>query len=128
MDDTAVQRRLLSETDLDFAKAFHIALAMESAAANAARLCSTEQERSQEGAEVNKIMTHGHAARRSDPEPPYNAQSQACFRCGDLSHAANECRFRYAECRYCKKTGHIKSNCFTKKTADKRKRGIVLII
>ena len=34
--DTAVQRRLLSETDLDFAKAFHIALAMETATANAA--------------------------------------------------------------------------------------------
>ena len=34
--DMAVQRRLLSETDLDFAKAFQIALAMESATANAA--------------------------------------------------------------------------------------------
>ena len=47
--DTAVQRRLLSETDLEFAKAFHIALAMESATANAAQLCSTGQERSLEG-------------------------------------------------------------------------------
>ena len=34
--DMAVQRRLLSETDLDFAKAFQIAIAMESATANAA--------------------------------------------------------------------------------------------
>ena len=119
--DTVVQRRLLSETDLDFAKAFQIALAMESATANAAQLCSTGQERSPEGAEVNKIISHGQAARRSEPEPQYNAQT--CFRCGDPSHSPNECRFRYAECRYCKKTGHIQSNCFTKKTADKRKKG-----
>ena len=69
-----------------------------------------------EGAEVNKIMPQGQAARRSEPEPPCNAQT--CFRCGDPSHSPNECRFRYAECRYCKKTGHIQSNCFTKKTAD----------
>ena len=54
----AVQRRLLSETDLDFAKAFQIALAMESATANAAQLCSTGHERSQEGAEVNKILAY----------------------------------------------------------------------
>ena len=114
-----VQRRLLSETDLDFAKSFQIALAMESATANAAQLSSTGHDRSQEGAEVNKIMPHGHAARRSEPEPPYNAQGQACFRCGDPSHSPNECRFRYSECRYCKKTGQ----CFTKKTADKRKKG-----
>ena len=121
--DTAVQRRLLSETDLDFAKAFHIALAMESATANAAQLCSTGQERSPEGAEVNKIMPHAHgqAARRSEPEPQYNAHT--CFRCGDPSHSPNECRFRYAECRYCKKTEHIQSNCFTKKTEDKRRKG-----
>ena len=32
--------------------------------ANAAQLCSTGHERSQEGAEVNKFMPHGHAARR----------------------------------------------------------------
>ena len=67
------------------------------------------------------MMPQGQAARRSEPEPPCNAQT--CFRCGDPSHSPNECRFRYAECRYCKKTGHIQSNCFTKKTADKRRKG-----
>ena len=66
-------------------------------------------------------MPHGQADRRSEPEPQYNAQT--CFRCGDPSHSPNECRFRYAECGYCKKTGHIQSNCFTKKTADKRRKG-----
>ena len=92
---------------------------MESATANASQLCSTGQERSPEGAEVNKIMPHGQAARRSEPEPQYNAQ--ACFRCGDPSHFPNECRFRYAECWYCKKTGH-RETVSPRKTADKRKK------
>ena len=57
---------------------------MESATTNAAQLCSTGQEHSPEGAEVNKIMPHGQAARRSEPEPQYNAQT--CFRCGNRAH------------------------------------------
>ena len=38
MADTAIQRRLLGESDLSFDKAFQLALAMESAATNAAQL------------------------------------------------------------------------------------------
>ncbi|RLJ22797.1 hypothetical protein DJ031_00255, partial [bacterium endosymbiont of Escarpia laminata] len=111
--DPAIQRRLLGETDLGFEKAFQIPLAMESAAANTTQLRSTGSDPTLHRADVHKVTTHRQTPRRAKQVTPI--QGRACFRCGKTTHLQSECRFKNAECRFCKKIGHIESNCFTKK-------------
>ncbi|CAH2105550.1 unnamed protein product [Euphydryas editha] len=41
-----------------------------------------------------------------------------CYRCGDRH--GGECRFINAQCRYCKKTGHIEKVCILKKKSMRK--------
>lgn len=34
-----------------------------------------------------------------------------CYRCGDASHLANECKYKKARCSNCKRTGHLARAC-----------------
>lgn len=41
-------------------------------------------------------------------------QGRACYRCGNLQHLANECRFISEKCHKCGKQGHIMKVCRSK--------------
>ena len=109
--DSAIQRRLLGEADLDFKKALQMALAMESAAVNTAQLNAAAHDSTPC---VNKVTARKYSTRKWEKKPPAQNRQKPCFRCGKTSHSADECRYKDAQCRYCHKDGHIMSNCFAK--------------
>ena len=111
INDTAIQRRLLAEAKLSFAKAIELAQGMETAAQNVKQLQSTGHKQEVPGATgttrtqgVYKV-THPHPDQRK-PDKGVN-----CYRCGKAGHSAAKCRFKDVQCHYCGKTGHIKVAC-----------------
>ena len=93
--DVRVQRRLLAEADLDFKKAFEFAQAAEVADTNAKVLQKPSP------AAVHAVPSaHGKSAR-------------SCDRCGG-NHSKDDCRFKDAECHFCRKKGHIAKVCRSK--------------
>ena len=44
-----------------------------------------------------------------------NKPTKPCFRCASTDHTAYECKYKSYTCAYCKKVGHLQSNCFVKK-------------
>ena len=94
----ACQRRLLSENDLTFAKAFEIALNMETADRDARQLRGMESENIG-AASVHKVRIQG---------------TKNCYRCKGKNHHANECHFKETKCHNCGKIGHIKKACRSK--------------
>ncbi|KAK3089020.1 hypothetical protein FSP39_000173 [Pinctada imbricata] len=116
INDDKIQRRLLAEKNLDFAKALEIATAMETAADNAKDIQASAVSSNAQINQVNK------------PRKTYPNQAQAsgvsgkeCYRCGG-NHFANKCRFRDAECHNCKKVGHLSKKCPNKEENPKPRR------
>lgn len=99
----ACQRRLLSEANLTFARAFEIALNMETAERD------TQQLRGQDSrAEpVHKVEARS-----------FNAKGRKCYRCNGKNHTLDVCHFKEVNCHNCGKTGHIKKACKGKVTAN----------
>ena len=87
--DPGMQRKLLSEQNLTFQKAFEIAQGHEYVAKNAQTLCNGSSS-------VHQL--------KSEVENP-------CYRCGRKGHQQNDCKFKTATCHHCGKVGHIKHVC-----------------
>ena len=105
--DEKIQRRLLVEKELTFAKAYEIATSMEITSKNMAVL-----QESKESDAVNKVTSQGDGT--TDGTRRVNGRSMqyksSCFRCGG-SHNAQTCRFKELNCFYCKQKGHIAERC-----------------
>ena len=96
INDSRIQRRLLAEPDLKFAKALELAQAMETADQNV-----------QELQKAGPMQVHGFYKKpTSSRSPRPDAKGTTCYRCGG-KHASSECRLKNAECHACKKKGHI---------------------
>ena len=88
------QKRLLTESELTFAKAVEIAHSMEAAAKNARKLQDAGLPQLQKDiCKVTPEVTNG------------------CYRCGKPDHRAAQCPFRGAKCHNCGKQGHIRRMC-----------------
>ena len=98
----AMQRRLLSETDLTLTRAMELALGMETAEHNTRAFKGTD-------ATIKKI--------RGGPSQ-HSYQQRPCFRCGKSGHSPADCRFRDADCHNCGKKGHIAPACMSKSKAQ----------
>lgn len=92
----SIQRRLLSESSLTYAKAIEIAKVMEAADKEARAFRKTDQ--------AIQKLSKGRG-------PTQKSYQQPCYRCGRTNHTANECKFKDAQCRSCGKTGHIAPVC-----------------
>ena len=77
----AIQRRLLSEADLTYAKAMEIASGMEAA---------DRDTKSHKGSEAVLRKLHGLTGKGKD--------SQVCYRCNRAGHSASACKFKEATC------------------------------
>lgn len=108
INNQQVQRRLLSEPDLTFAKALELAQAAEAAERNARELESTVP-----SAAVNAVLPgqKGGRVRRSKTR---RSRPTRCYRC-DGNHLADKCRYKDSECHHCGKTGHLEKACRSKK-------------
>ena len=96
----SIQKRLLTEDNLTFAKAYDLAQGMEAADKNSKSL---------QGGDgiVQKII-------RPSQKPKDKGGREACYRCGKQNHTAKECRFLDAKCHNCGKKGHIATVCRSK--------------
>ena len=105
--DEKIQRRLLVEKELTFAKAYEIATSMEITSKNMAVL-----QESKESEAVNKVTLQGDGT--TDATSRLDGRSMQyksyCFRCGG-NHSSQTCRFKELNCFYCKQKGHIAEKC-----------------
>ena len=103
IQDPRIQRRLLAESKLTFKQAFEIAQAMESADRDAKTLLINSS------TPVHTVQATKQRQKQLNRRPPPRAE-QPCYRCNG-KHPANSCRFKDAECRNCKRKGHIARAC-----------------
>ena len=104
MNDEAIQRKLLAEPELTYARATEIAISMETALKNSQLL---QNARIGDGDWTAAEPRDIYQLRTSDKQ---NSQERTCHRCGK-PHLPSVCRFRLAKCHNCGKIGHIKSVC-----------------
>ena len=110
--DHHLQCKLLAESDLNFEKAFKIAKAAETAEKEARDLQETPA--AQIVLTMKGMYAKAHVRKSpSQPQGKSTSRSPICYRCG-AKHKATECRFKDAECNFCKKKGHIAKVCRSK--------------
>lgn len=98
LQEKSALKKLLSESDLTLKKAFEIALSHEIANKN-----------------VDAIHGHGQETVR-------NVSVQECFRFGKTNHSPDNCFYRDAECRLCKRKGHLQRKCPMEKRNRQKER------
>ena len=100
--DARMQRAMLQERDLTYQKALELCMATELATKDISLLQQKPVE------EVKRVHT-GQQSRFT------RSKNTSCYRCGG-NHSSDTCRFKTAffktaECRFCKKIGHIAKVC-----------------
>jgi hypothetical protein len=128
--DNDIRERLLQQKeDVNFQKIVELALAIETSKLESKQIQSpyrtesTHQTavRSDSGNFTRKKYDNKNAARpkklpstqTTQPKPSFSMAHLRgkCFRCGDVSHKADKCRFINAVCNKCHTKGHIQSVC-----------------
>ena len=107
--DPRMQRRLLSETSLDFNSAQKIGLALEASSRDAHLIAGTAEVKP----EVNEVRSTGPRAGRP---------AVRCWRCGGGSHSPDVCRFGSYKCHNCSKLGHLAKMCTARKSPNRFRR------
>lgn len=92
----AIQKKLLSESDLTLERAMKIAVGMEMAEKETTKLNTATCAES-----VNKIE-----------------ERAACFRCGKSNHGPEQCFHKNSKCHKCKQPGHLSKMCRNDKPAS----------
>ncbi|XP_064653028.1 uncharacterized protein K02A2.6-like [Lineus longissimus] len=123
LKNESIQRKLLTERDLSFARAVEIALATETASKDAKELSKASSASSSgTGNSVQFVKKqsqrkHGGSAAsaNSKTDTKYQGRSTYCFRSGDKSHKADRCAHKNTECNFCGKRGHLRKVCLTEK-------------
>ena len=131
LKDQDTQRALLTAKDLTFSKAVETAFSREAAAKDVKAIGSNSSNSSNHS--INTINPKGKYSKKGKPKfssqanvnksvgSPNNSKyeskptkpNQPCMGCGN-SHWKKDCPFKKAECRKCKKIGHIAKVCFSK--------------
>ena len=111
----SIQKRLLSETELEVKKAVALAVAMETAAKDSIELRNRGQR------EVNKLSRRPEQRKDAYVRPSNNRNDNEvpgdfCFRCGKR-HNPETCYFKNEECHNCHRRGHIARKCLQRRKA-----------
>ena len=101
--DQRIQRRLLAEPDLTFAKALELAQAAEAAERNTQELVK--------GTQPSNQQVHNLAGPTERPRREGGPRSLQCYRCGGSRHKPEQCRFKDSDCHHCGKKGHLAKVC-----------------
>ena len=119
INDAVIQKKLLSEPDLNFDRALAIARSTEPAQRDYREMKPDPVVRVKQEP-VNKVQFKAKPQRRTPPrsseKPPETKSdtSKPCYRCGGTNHRHFDCRFREQFCRNCQKKGHIAKVCRSK--------------
>ena len=133
INDAGIQRRLLSESELTYKKAFHMPLGVESAERNAKDLQSQKGEsvhiievpvkpRAQarrEGKQESSNNESVFALNTSTSSRPHivlRSHGGVCYRCGGR-YQSKDCSFKEATCYNCQR-GHVAKVCPSKPGSD----------
>ena len=108
INDVAIQRRLLSEPDMDFTKAMKIAQSMEMAKEDALHLQGQPDKAAPLKTEEEVHKTSGGENKRTAPRG-----NQNCYRCGVRHRGV--CRHKDTVCHNCGKKDHLARVCRSKK-------------
>lgn len=117
----SIQRKLLAEKGLTFARTCEIALAMEMASKNSLEILAKSQNAAVNEVSKSKFGSKGKWQFRSGNESTNQKfeqtrdSEQRCYRCGGGRHSPQECRFKNEKCHSCSKTGHISRVCRNKR-------------
>ena len=114
-----MQKRLLTEPDLNIAQALELARSIE-AAASETKGCKDPS--SIAGANVGGAAAVSSGRNSSGTSP---SGGSYCYRCRRYDHEGRTCKYRQAKCHLCGKIGHISPVCRrgpTKETLDFRSR------
>ena len=117
INNSAIQKKLLSVKDLDFEKALEFALALETAEENARTLQQPRQK-----------LVHKVDSKPGPSKPDHAGEKQkttACTRCGGKGHASYRCKFKTAKCFNCSKIGHIAAVCRSKPSKPRHVKALV---
>ena len=104
INDDRIQRRLLSESSLQFQKAWEMARAMELAEKNVKDIQKNTEIVSVSPAQLqaNKLSGTRHKVKRQGkqqaPSQPQGSTNK-CYRCGRTDHTAQNCRARSYNCQ-----------------------------
>ena len=101
VNDERIQRRLLSEPNLTFTTALQLAQAIESADKDSRDLKTSQP--------PTGVVHYNKSIKHTSTKP----KKYICTGCGG-NHLEPNCRFKSAECRVCKKVGHIARMCRSK--------------
>lgn len=102
-----IRRTLLARSSLTLKEAEEVALSSELAALHVRFM-------EQSAASVESVdQVHALRNTRSPSRHQGGRQTSAstCSRCGDCTHASEDCPYRNAICRRCKKRGHLARKC-----------------
>ena len=113
--NTKVQQRLLSETNLTYAKTVKLASAMELAQQGVDCVSGTVTKLKPDILKFSTTKQHNKSNQPRKHSVSNNKPTKPCFRCASTEHTAYECKYKTYTCAYCKKVGHLQSNCFVKK-------------
>ena len=102
------------DDELTFAKAVQIASETEDAARVAKETVNGSNKEPVLKMERNKDTARFKGQKQSNAPTP-KLRRNRCWRCGKDNHSADGCRFKNAQCNFCKKKGHIEAACLTKK-------------
>ena len=116
INDQRLQRRLLSEPELPFAKALELAEASEAAERHTKELGKVAP-----SAEVHTVSSRDRDRTQKRGGGHRTISVTPCYRCGG-KHPADKCRFRESECHHCGKMGHIAKVCRGKQRGTKPAR------
>ena len=101
LQSEAIQKRLLTESNLTLQKAIEISVSMEMAAKEAQGLSSSNR--------LHKVSVEKQTERQT------GESGGTCFRCGKGGHQPSDCWCKDLECHSCGKRGHIERACRGKK-------------
>ena len=95
-ENTRIQQRLLAEHDLTFDKATELALSMELALQGVHMVSGSTPIRQEVYKVSNQKPKKFQPNQSHKPIKPY-------FRCGSSGHTPVQCKFKTAQCNFCKK-------------------------
>ena len=121
VNDRAIQKHLLAQTDLNYKKAVELALAAETAAQSLREL-GAKPESGPSGRQLPQEV-HKTSPSGASPTERSSKSSLTCYRCGLKGHTTAKCKVdRDIVCHHCHKRGHMRRACKSKsKPASKPK-------
>ena len=108
INNTSIQRYLVSEQDLPFENAHALALGMETGARNVQTLQKSVEAvvSTAENSDSSEMTVH-EVRNRASP----GTERKTCYCCGKADHSPNKCHFKNAYCHTCGKKGRIAPEC-----------------